>query len=209
MSRRRVAILISGSGSNMAALVRSMRSPDHPAEPVLVFSNDPCAPGLAKAEALGVRTASIDHRRYGGDRAAFDAEVQRVLTMSGADLVACAGYMRIMTDALVQAWAGRMLNVHPSLLPLFKGLHTHARALEAGVAIHGCTVHEVVPELDAGRILGQAAVPVVAGDTPEALAARVLAQEHRLYPAVLAAFARDPDAARRAPLAMLAPEATA
>lgn len=209
MNRRRVAILISGSGSNMQALVRTMQQPGHPAEPVLVFSNDPSASGLAKAEAMGVPTASVDHRRFRGDRAAFDAEVQRALDASGADLVACAGYMRIMTDRLVQAWEGRMLNVHPSLLPLFRGLDTHARALEAGVAIHGCTVHEVVPELDAGRILGQAAVPVMPGDTAVALAARVLRQEHRLYPAVLAAFARDPETARRAPLAILAPEGAA
>lgn len=205
MSRRRVAILISGTGSNMVALVRSMQAEDYPAEPVLVFSNDPTAAGLAKAVALGVPTAAIDHRRHGRDRAAFDAEVDRALRDAGADLVACAGYLRIMTDRLVESWAGRMLNVHPSLLPLFRGLHTHERALEAGVAIHGCTVHEVVPELDAGRILGQAAVPVLPDDTPGTLAARVLAMEHRLYPAVLAAFARDPDAARRAPLALLAP----
>jgi phosphoribosylglycinamide formyltransferase 1 len=203
VSRRRVAILISGTGSNMVALVRAMQAPGHPAEPVLVFSNDPAAPGLAKAQALGVPTGAIDHRPFGRDRAAFDAAVQRALESAGADLIACAGYMRIMTDRLVQAWEGRMLNVHPSLLPLFKGLHTHARALEAGVAIHGCTVHEVVPEIDAGRILGQAAVPVLPGDTPERLSARVLAREHRLYPAVLTAFARDREAARNAPLALL------
>jgi phosphoribosylglycinamide formyltransferase 1 len=200
--RRRVAILISGTGSNMAALIRAMQVPDHPAEPVLVFSNDPAAPGLDRAQALGVPTAAADHRRS-PDRESFDAEVQRALESAGVDLVACAGYMRIMTDRLVEAWRGRMLNVHPSLLPLFKGLHTHARALEAGVAIHGCTVHEVVPELDAGRILGQAAVPVLPGDTPGTLAARVLAREHVLYPAVLAAVARDPEAARHAPLALL------
>lgn len=202
MSRRRVAVLISGTGSNMTALLRAMQAPGHPARPVLVFSNDPGAPGLAAARALGVATAAADHRRF-PDRASFDAEVQRALDAAGADLVACAGYMRIMTDALVRAWAGRMLNIHPSLLPLFKGLHTHARALAAGVAIHGCTVHEVVPELDSGRILGQAAVAVEPGDTPATLAARVLAREHALYPAVLAAFARDPDAARRAPLALM------
>ncbi|HET7409087.1 MAG TPA: phosphoribosylglycinamide formyltransferase, partial [Paracoccaceae bacterium] len=189
MSRRRVAILISGAGSNMAALIRAMQAPGHPARPVLVFSNDPAAPGLSSARGLGVPTAAADHRRY-PDRASFDAEVQRALEAARADLVACAGYMRIMTDGLVEAWRGRMLNVHPSLLPLFKGLHTHARALETGVAIHGCTVHEVVPELDAGRILGQAAVPVLPGDTEDTLAARVLRQEHRLYPAALAALAR-------------------
>ena len=205
MRRRRVAILISGTGSNMLALVGAMRAPDHPAEPVLVLSNNPDAPGLARASALGVPTVAIDHRPFRGDRAAHDAEVDRALRAAGTELVACAGYLRIMTDRLVDSWAGRMLNVHPSLLPLFKGLRTHERALEAGVAIHGCTVHEVVPELDSGRILGQAAVPVLPGDTPERLAERVLAEEHRLYPAVLAAFARDPDAARRAPLALFAP----
>jgi phosphoribosylglycinamide formyltransferase 1 len=209
VSRRRVAILISGTGSNMLALVGAMQAADHPAEPALVLSNNPDAPGLFKARALGVPTAAIDHRPFRGDRAAHDAEVDRALRDAGAELVACAGYLRIMTDRLVQAWAGRMLNVHPSLLPLFKGLHTHERALEARVAIHGCTVHEVVPELDSGRILGQAAVPVLPGDTAERLAGRVLAQEHRLYPAVLAAFARDPEAARSTPLALFAPETAA
>lgn len=205
MSRRRVAVLISGTGSNMVALVSGMQGPDHPAEPALVLSNNPDAPGLARARALGVATVAIDHRPFRGDRAAHDAEVDRALRDAGAELVACAGYLRIMTDRLVDAWAGRMLNVHPSLLPLFKGLRTHERALEAGVAIHGCTVHEVVAELDSGRILGQAAVPVLPGDTPHSLAERVLAQEHQLYPAVLAAFARDPEVARRAPLALFAP----
>jgi phosphoribosylglycinamide formyltransferase-1 len=206
-ARRRVAILISGTGSNMLALLGAMAGPDHPAEPALVLSNNPDAPGLARARALGVPTAAIDHRPFRGDRAAHDAAVDRALRDAGAELVACAGYLRIMTGGLVDSWAGRMLNIHPSLLPLFKGLHTHERALEAGVAIHGCTVHEVVPELDSGRILGQAAVPVLPGDTPERLAKRVLAQEHRLYPAVLAAFASDPEAARREPLALLDPRA--
>lgn len=187
----------------MVALVRAMRAPGYPGEPVLVFSNVPEAAGLARARELGVPTAAVDHRRFGRDRAAFDAEVDGALRAAGAELIACAGYMRIMTDGLVEGWAGRMLNVHPSLLPLFKGLNTHQRALEAGVAIHGCTVHEVVPELDAGRILGQAAVPVLPGDTASALAARVLGMEHRLYPAVLEAFLRDPDAARRTPLALM------
>ena len=204
MSRRKVAILISGTGSNMLALLSAMESRAHPAKPVLVLSNNPDAPGLARARALGVPTAAIDHRPFRGDRAAHDAEIDRALRNAGAELVACAGYLRIMTDRLVESWGGRMLNVHPSLLPIFKGLRTHERALEAGVAVHGCTVHEVVPELDSGRILGQAAVPVLPGDTPDRLSARVLAQEHRLYPAVLAAFARDPDEARRAPLALFA-----
>ncbi len=186
MSLTKVAILISGSGSNMVALVEAMQSGAVPAEPVLVLSNRPGAGGLAKAAALGVPTATCDHR--GRDRATHDASVQAELEKAGAELVCCAGYMRIMTDAFVEGWTGRMLNIHPSILPLFKGLNTHARALEAGMAVHGCTVHEVTPELDSGRILGQAVVPVAAGDTPDSLAARVLKLEHRLYSACLARF---------------------
>lgn len=197
----RVGILISGSGSNMVALVRAMQAGAAPGEPALVLSNRPGAPGLGKAEALGVPTATVDHRAY-PDRAAFDAAMGAVLEDTGVELVACAGFMRIMTDAFVERWRDRMLNIHPSLLPLFRGLDTHGRALAAGVAVHGCTVHEVVPELDAGAILGQAAVPVRAGDTPETLAARVLDMEHRLYPAALAAFLADPERARRERIAL-------
>jgi phosphoribosylglycinamide formyltransferase-1 len=187
----------------MVTLVRAMQNTlHHPAEPVLVLSNRPGAAGLAKAADLGVPTRVIDHRDFKGDRAAFDAAMGSALEEAGADLVALAGFMRIMTDGFVSGWAGRMLNIHPSILPLFKGLDTHARALEAGMAVHGCTVHEVTPDLDSGRILGQAVVPVRGGDTPETLAARVLRQEHRLYPAVLEAFARDPDAARRNPISL-------
>lgn len=204
-ARRRVGILISGGGSNMEVLVRDMADPGHPAEAALVVSNNPDAGGLARAAALGVPTAVIDHRPFKGDRAAFDAEIDRALRAAGVELVAEAGFMRIHDAAFPQAWAGRILNIHPSLLPSFKGLHTHQRALEAGCCIHGCTVHEVVADLDAGPILGQAAVPVLPGDTEDALAARVLAQEHRLYPAVLRAFAADPDAARASPIAILAP----
>lgn len=202
MTRRRTAILISGSGSNMVALVRAMQAQDHPAEPVIVLSNRPDAAGLAKAVDLGVPTQVVDRREYKGDRAAFDAAMQVALDEAGVELVALAGFMRIMTDDFVSGWAGRMLNIHPSILPLFKGLDTHQRALDAAMAVHGCTVHEVTPELDSGRILGQAVVPVCAGDTPDILAARVLRQEHRLYPAVFEAFARDPDTARQAPIAM-------
>lgn len=202
MSRKRVAILISGTGTNMHALLRAMQAPDFPAKPALVFSNDPAAAGLETAKNLGVETHALDHRDY-TDRAAFDAEMQRALLDASADIVACAGFMRIMTGELVRAWEGRMLNIHPSLLPAFKGIDTHKRAIAAGIAIHGCSVHEVVPELDSGRILGQAAVPVVPGDTVATLGGRVQATEHRLYPAVLAAFARNPDAARAAPLALL------
>jgi len=202
MSRKRVAILISGEGTNMMALIRAMQDSTYPAEPVLVLSNNPEAPGLEAASGMGVETVALDHREF-PDRTAFDAEMNSALTEARADIVACAGFMRIMTAKLVRAWEGRMLNIHPSLLPVFKGIDTHIRALAAGVAIHGCTVHEVVPELDSGRILGQAAVPVVPGDTVETLHKRVQATEHRLYPAVLAAFARDPEKARAEPLALL------
>jgi phosphoribosylglycinamide formyltransferase-1 len=197
-----VGILISGSGSNMVALVRAMQAGEVPGRPVLVLSNEPSAPGLTKAAELGVPTAVVDHRAWKGDREPFDAEVDAALRAAGAEVVACAGFMRIMTPVLTGAWAGRMLNVHPSLLPLFRGLDTHARALEAGVAVHGATVHEVSPELDAGRILGQAVVPVLAGDTPATLGSRVLKREHVLYPRVLAAFLRDPEAARRGGIAI-------
>ena len=187
----------------MAALVRAMQTGTHPCEPVLVLSNRPEAGGLARAAKLGVPTAVVDHIPFKGDRAAFDAAVQAELDAAEVDLVALAGFLRIMTAEMIGRWQGRMLNIHPSILPAFKGLDTHARALVAGCAIHGCTVHEVVPELDSGPILGQAAVPVLAGDTPERLAARVLEQEHKLYPLVLEAFARDPEAARRTPISLL------
>ncbi|HUF86921.1 MAG TPA: phosphoribosylglycinamide formyltransferase [Thermohalobaculum sp.] len=192
-----VGILISGSGSNMVALVRAMQAGRVSARPAVVVSSEPAAPGLDKARALGVAAAVVDHRAFGADRAGFDAEVNARLREAGAGIVACAGFMRIMTPVLIEAWAGRMLNIHPSLLPLFKGLDTHARALAAGVCVHGATVHEVTLELDAGRILGQAVVPVLVGDTARTLAARVLACEHLLYPHVLADFVRDPQAARR------------
>jgi phosphoribosylglycinamide formyltransferase-1 len=180
----RVAILISGGGSNMVKLVESMTG-DHPARPVLVLSNDPEAGGLAKAAALGVPVAAVDHRPFGTDRAAFEAALSAPLAAAAPDLICLAGFMRILTPGFTRAWAGRMLNIHPSLLPKYKGLHTHARALEAGDAEAGCTVHEVTADLDDGPILGQARVPVLPGDTPDTLAARVLVAEHRLYPAVL------------------------
>lgn len=186
---RRVAILISGGGSNMMALLRDMGQGDHPAQPVLVASNDPSAGGLAKAAAAGVATVAVDHRPFGKDRAAFEAALMQPILDSGADLICLAGFMRVLTPAFVQAFAGRMLNIHPSLLPLYPGLHTHQRALEAGDQEAGCTVHEVTPVLDDGPILGQARVPVMPGDTADSLATRVLEQEHRLYPAVLRRFA--------------------
>lgn len=184
----RVAILISGGGSNMLALVDSMTG-DHPARPVLVASNDPAAPGLARAAALGIRTAAVDHRPFGRDRVGFEAALMRVVQGERPDILCLAGFMRILTPAFVQPFAGRMLNIHPSLLPKYPGLHTHARALAAGDSKAGCTVHEVTAELDAGPILGQAGVPVRHDDTETTLAARVLQAEHRLYPAVLRRFA--------------------
>jgi phosphoribosylglycinamide formyltransferase-1 len=183
-----VAILISGGGSNMVRLAESMTG-DHPARPCLVLSNDPGAGGLAKAAALGIPTAVVDHRPFGKDRAAFEAELTRVLEAHAPDILCLAGFMRVLTAGFVTRWQGRMLNIHPSLLPKYRGLHTHQRALEAGDAEAGCTVHEVTAELDGGPILGQARVPVRPGDTAETLAARVLVEEHRLYPAVLRRFA--------------------
>ncbi len=185
----RVAILISGGGSNMVRLVESMTG-DHPARPVLVLANDPAAGGLARAQALGVPTAVVDHRPFGADRGAFEAALDAALHPARPDLICLAGFMRVLTADFVTRWQGRMLNIHPSLLPKYRGLHTHARALADGAAEHGCTVHEVTPELDDGPILGQARVPVLPDDTAESLASRVLVQEHRLYPAVLARVAR-------------------
>lgn len=185
---KRVAILISGGGSNMIRLVESMGG-DHPARPVLVASNDPAAAGLARARALGVPVAAIDHRPFAGDRAAFEAALLQPLLAAEPDILCLAGFMRVLTPAFVQRFAGRMLNIHPSLLPKYPGLHTHQRALDAGDAEAGCTVHEVTPVLDDGPILGQARVPVLPADTAATLAARVLVQEHRLYPAVLRRFA--------------------
>lgn len=185
---KRVAILISGGGSNMVALVRSMTG-DHPARPVLVASNDPAASGLARARELGVTTAAVDHRPFGRDRAAFEAELLKPILAADPDILCLAGFMRVLTPGFVERFRGRMLNIHPSLLPKYPGLDTHRRALAAGDAEAGCTVHEVTPELDAGPILGQARVPVLPDDTADTLARRVLAQEHLLYPAVLRRFA--------------------
>ena len=185
---KRVAILISGGGSNMVRLVESMTG-DHPARPVLVASNDPAAGGLARAAALGVPTAAVDHKPFGPDRAAFEAALLQPLLAAEPDILCLAGFMRILAPAFVERFEGRMLNIHPSLLPAYPGLHTHARAIAAGDAFAGCSVHLVTPELDDGPILGQARVPVEPGDTADSLAARVLALEHRLYPAVLRRFA--------------------
>ena len=186
---KRVAIFISGGGSNMVSLVEDMLSGDHPAKPVLVLANDAEAGGLKKAAEMGVPTAVVDHRPFKGDRPLFEAALQAELDKVQPDILCLAGFMRVLTEGFVAPWEGRMLNIHPSLLPKYKGLHTHARALEAGDAEHGCTVHLVTPSLDDGPILGQARVPVLEGDTSDTLAARVLKQEHRLYPAVLRRFA--------------------
>ena len=185
---KQVAILISGGGSNMLRLAESMTC-DHPARPVLVLANDLKAGGLAKAAALGIPTAVVDHRPFKGDRAAFEAALQDVLVEHNPDIICLAGFMRVLTGDFVARWQGRVLNIHPSLLPKYRGLNTHARALKAGDAEHGCTVHVVTPELDEGPILGQARVPIHPDDTAETLAARVLKQEHLLYPAVLRRFA--------------------
>ncbi|MCB1388252.1 MAG: phosphoribosylglycinamide formyltransferase [Rhodobacteraceae bacterium] len=185
---KRVAILISGGGSNMVALVRSMQG-DHPARAVLVLSNDPLARGLERAAGLGVPVAAVDHRPFRGDRAAFETALLDPLMAAEPDVICLAGFMRILTPDFTRRFAGRMLNIHPSLLPKYPGLDTHRRAIEAGDAEAGCTVHEVTPVLDSGPILGQARVPVLPGDDPAALSARVLEREHVLYPAVLRRYA--------------------
>ncbi|MBU2583424.1 MAG: phosphoribosylglycinamide formyltransferase [Alphaproteobacteria bacterium] len=186
--RKRVAVLISGRGSNMMSLVEASRALAYPAEIVTVISNRPAAPGLAWARAQGIETVALDHKAY-PSRAAFDDALDAAIKATGADIVACAGFMRLMTKELVERWHNRMINIHPTLLPSFKGLDTHARALATGVRIAGCTVHIVRAEMDAGPILGQAAVPVLDADTPDTLARRILTAEHRLYPQVLSLFA--------------------
>ncbi len=185
---KRVAILISGGGSNMVALVRSMVG-NHPARPCLVLSNVPAAGGLARAAELGVPTACVDHRTFARDRPAFEAALHGTLMEHRPDILCLAGFMRILTPAFTDKWTGRMLNIHPSLLPKYKGLDTHARAIAAGDAEAGCSVHEVTAALDDGPILGQARVPIHPDDTPDTLAARILPMEHHLYPAVLRRFA--------------------
>ena len=185
---KRVAILISGGGSNMVMLCRDMVR-DHPCRPVLVASNDPAASGLARAADMGIATAAVDHRAYGRDRAAFEAALLEPILAAKPDILCLAGFMRVLTPDFVARFEGRMLNIHPSLLPKYPGLHTHARAIEAGDTQAGCSVHEVTAVLDDGPVLGRAVVPIEPGDTADSLAARVLVQEHRLYPAVLRRFA--------------------
>lgn len=185
---KRVALFASGGGSNAEALMAAMEG-DFPARPCLVFTNDASAGVLEKAAARDVPTLVLDHRPFNGDRAAFEGEIQRLIAPYEADILCLAGFMRVLTAGFISPWEGRMLNIHPSLLPKYRGLHTHQRALDAGDAEHGCTVHEVTPELDAGPILGQARVPILPDDSAKTLAARVLVQEHKLYPAVLGRFA--------------------
>ena len=188
MAKLKVGILISGRGSNMAALIAAACATDYPAEIACVVSNVADAPGLETAKKAGIATAVISHRGY-PDRETFDHDVSAVLEKHGVELVALAGFMRIQSPWFTLHWQDRVINIHPSLLPAFKGLHVQRQALDAGVRLSGCTVHVVVPDLDAGPIIAQAAVPVLPGDTDETLSARILRQEHRLYPQVVRWFA--------------------
>ena len=190
MARKRVAILISGRGSNMVALIEAARDTDYPAEIALVLSNEPAAEGLSRARAAGITTAVVDHRPFGKDREAFERALQAELDTHRIELVCLAGFMRLLTPWFVGRWQGRLLNIHPALLPAFKGLDTHTRALAAGVKQHGATVHFVVPDMDSGPIIVQGAVEVHAGDTETVLAARVLEVEHRIYPQALKVVAQ-------------------
>jgi len=184
-AKTRVAVLISGRGSNMASLIEAAKADDYPAAIVLVVSNRPDALGLARAREAGLATAVIDHKPFGDDREAFEHVLDAELTAHGVELICLAGFMRLLTPWFVNRWNGRMLNIHPALLPQFKGLHTHRRALEAKVERHGATVHFVAVEMDGGPIVLQDSVPVLEGDTEETLARRVLELEHRLYPRAL------------------------
>jgi len=185
MSRKRVAVLISGRGSNMAALIEAAKAKDYPAEITLVVSNEPDAGGLVTARTAGIATEVVDHTRYDKDRAAFERALQALLEKHRIEIVCLAGFMRLLTPWFVGQWQNRLLNIHPALLPAFKGLDTHKRALEAGVKMHGATVHFVVPEMDSGPIIAQGAVAVQPDDTEVKLAARVLGIEHRIYPLAL------------------------
>jgi phosphoribosylglycinamide formyltransferase-1 len=188
MARRRVAILISGRGTNMAALIEAAKDPAYPAEIALVLSNRPDAAGLAFAKENGIATAVLNHKEH-SSRESFDFALDTKLKASGIELVCLAGFMRLLTQDFVESWRDRMINIHPSLLPLFPGLDTHQKALAAGMKLHGCTVHFVRGAVDSGPIIAQAAVPVLSGDTAETLAARVLTAEHRIYPLALALVA--------------------
>ncbi|TPE58581.1 phosphoribosylglycinamide formyltransferase [Sandaracinobacter neustonicus] len=192
MRKRRVAVLLSGRGTNMLALAEAARAPDYPGEIVLALSNRAAAPGLEAARAMGIPAEALPGKPF-ADREAYDSALTAILETHDVEAIALAGFMRILSPQFVRRWAGRMVNIHPSLLPLYPGLDTHARALAAGDAEAGCTVHLVTEELDAGPVLGQARVAVQPGDTAETLAARVLIAEHRLYPQALAAFLRGLD----------------
>jgi phosphoribosylglycinamide formyltransferase 1 len=185
VGKKRVAVLISGRGSNMVALIEAAKAADYPAAIVLVVSNRRDAAGLAYASEAGIKTAIVDHRQFEGDRESFEQALDAQLRQHRIDLVCLAGFMRLLTPSFVGRWSGRMLNIHPALLPQFKGLHTHRRAIVAGVERHGATVHFVVPEVDSGPIVAQESVPVLEGDTEETLARRVLEVEHRIYPRAL------------------------
>ncbi len=187
-TNKRTAILISGRGSNMNTLIEAARAPGYPAQIALVLSNRPDAGGLARAREAGIATRALDHKAY-PDRESFEQAMDAALVEAQIELVCLAGFMRVLTPWFVRRWEGRMINIHPSLLPLFRGTRTHEQALEAGVRVHGCTVHFVVPELDAGPIIAQACVPVHPGDDAATLAERVLAEEHRIYPEALAEVA--------------------
>ncbi len=190
LDRKRTAILISGHGSNMRALVEAARSPSFPAEIALVLSNRPDAKGLAFAKEAGIATAAVDHKIYAG-REEFERSMQVLLEIHRIELICLAGFMRLLSPVFVNAWSGRLINIHPALLPAYRGLHTHQRALDDGVKIHGCTVHFVVAAMDEGPIIAQAAVPVLDQDSAETLAARVLEQEHIIYPQALRLIASD------------------
>jgi len=191
LARKRVAVLISGRGSNMTALVEAARAPDYPAEIVLVVSNRADAAGLATAQSAGIATAVVEHSAYRKDREGFERALDAAIRTHDIDVICLAGFMRVLTTHFLDRWPNRILNIHPALLPSFKGLDTHARALSAGVKIHGATVHVVAPGMDSGPIVVQGAVPVRDNDTEDALAARVLAVEHKIYPLALRLFAED------------------
>ena len=185
MTKKRVAVLISGRGSNMTALIEAAKAQDYPAAVVLVVSNRPDALGLTRAREAAIATAIVDHRPFGEDREAFERALDAEFKAHRIDIVCLAGFMRLLTPWFVTRWSGRLLNIHPALLPQFKGLHTHRRALQASVKRHGATVHFVVPETDSGPVILQGSVPVFDGDTEATLAARVLEVEHRIYPEAL------------------------
>lgn len=188
--RKRTAILISGRGSNMRSLIEAAADPHYPAEIVLVLANRPEAEGLGFAKQHGIATAAVDHKIHAG-RESFEASVQVLLELHRVELICLAGFMRLLTPSFVRVWEGRLINIHPALLPAYRGLHTHERALADGVKIHGCTVHFILPAMDEGPIIAQAAVAVLDSDTPETLGRRVLEQEHILYPAALALVASE------------------